>query len=78
MVVEEVVNVSTSALSGIVSSVGRIGLWLQALGVVVILWIIFQIVTLIMNRKKRKAIYRIEEKLDLLNKKLDRILNKKK
>ena len=40
MVLEEVVNVSTEYIPEIVFEIGKIALWLQTLGVIVILWII--------------------------------------
>lgn len=78
MVVGEVVNVSGDAFGAVVTEIGRIGLVLQALGIVVVLWLIFQVIALIVNRKRRKALYRIEEKLVSLEEKVDRVLEKKK
>ena len=74
MVVGEVVNVSTELFSRL----GQIALFLQALGIVIVLWLIFQIVNLIVNRKNRKKIYAIEDKIDSLNNKVDRLLKNKK
>tara|TARA_Y100000310_G_C20595476_1_gene770276 strand:+ start:60 stop:272 length:213 start_codon:yes stop_codon:yes gene_type:complete len=70
MVVEEVV-------SNLVGEVGRIALWLQAIGLIVVIWIGVQIINLILNRKKRKAIYRVEERLVRLERKIDKVLKKK-
>jgi hypothetical protein len=52
---------------------GKIGLWIQAIGLVVIIWIIVQGVTLFFNRRRRKAIYAIKEDLERIEKKIDRI-----
>lgn len=76
MVVEEVANVSTEVVAELISKVGGIVLWLQAIGVIVLLWIIFQIINLIVNRKKRKAIYKIREDVLRIEKKIDRIEKK--
>ncbi len=54
--------------------VGKLGSWIQALGLVVVLWIVFEVVALIVNRKKRKALYRIKEDLARIESKLDRAL----
>ena len=78
MVAGEVINVSTDALGGLISEVGKVGLWLQAIGIVIVLWIIFQIITLVVNRKKRKALYRIENKLKTLERKIDLLLKTKR
>jgi len=77
MVVEEIVNVTANTFVGdLVVEVGKLGLLLNALGVVIVLWIGFQIVALIVNRKKRKAVYRMEGRLDRIENKLNRIENK--
>ena len=53
MAVDSVANTSSDLVSELIADLGRIGLWLQALGVVIVLWLIFQIIALIVNRKKR-------------------------
>jgi len=65
-------------IEDIVVQVGRLGLWIQALGLVVVIWLIIQGVTFYFNRKKRKMIEEtrdrvkaVEEKLDSLVKKFD-------
>ncbi len=78
MVMVEVINKSADVLGSVVSEVGRIGLVLQALGVIVILWIVFELIALIVNRKKRKALYSIKQDLIRIEGKLDRVLDKKK
>ncbi|HLD55470.1 MAG TPA: hypothetical protein VJB35_04385 [Candidatus Nanoarchaeia archaeon] len=73
MVVEEVANLSTDVLL----ELGKIGLWLQTLGVIILFWLIVQIITLIMNRKKRKTIDSMKEDLIRIEKKLDKLCRKK-
>ena len=73
MVVGEVVDLSGSILL----ELGKIGLWLQTLGVIILLWLIVQIITLIMNRKKRKTIDSMKEDLIRIEKKLDKLCRKK-
>ncbi len=70
MVVEEVA-------SNLLIELGKIGLWVQAIGLVITLWIVFQLIALIVNRKKRKALYRIEERLTRIEKKIDGIVKKR-
>jgi hypothetical protein len=72
MVVENLTEIPTE----IFFEIGRIILWLQAIGVVVIVWIIFELIALIVNRKKRKAIYSIKNDLVRIEKKIDKILKK--
>lgn len=76
MVLEEVVNVSTEYIPEIVFEIGKIALWLQTLGVIVILWIIFQSITLFFNRKKRLAIYSIKDNLKRVEEKVDKLIKK--
>jgi uncharacterized membrane protein YciS (DUF1049 family) len=78
MVIEEVIdNSADTVLGGIVVELGQIGLWIQGIGLLVLAWIVFWIITLIMNRKKRKTLYRIEADLKRVEKKLDKVLKEK-
>jgi hypothetical protein len=78
MAIEEVVNVSADAGSLILVELGKVGLWLQALGVVIVLWLVFQIVALIVRRKNRFRLKEIESRLDRIEKKLDKVLKGRK
>lgn len=60
----------------IISQLGNIWLGLKALGIVVVLWIIFQITAFLLNRKKTKTIKSIKEDLKRIEEKLDKISNK--
>ncbi len=66
------------ATARILGSVGQIGLWLQALGVIVILWIIFEIVSVTYNHRRMKEVYKIKEDMVRIESKIDNLLNKKK
>ena len=78
MVVDEVVNATTNTVIGdVVVELGKFGLLLQTLGMVIILWIVFQIVIFTIERRKRNRLKRIEERLSNIEKKLDRVLKKK-
>ena len=61
----------------IIGAVGQIALWLQAIGIVVVLWIVFQIVNFFINRKRMKEIYAIKEDMRRMEGKLDRLLKKR-
>jgi ATP phosphoribosyltransferase len=77
-VAEAVINGSSEVLPGvftdIVVEVGKIGNWLQALGLIVILWIVFQVIALIVNRKNRKRIKAMRARIQEMDKKLDKII----
>ena len=62
----------------LVAQVGNIALWLQALGGVVVLWIIFQGFGFYYNLRRFKKIAHIQEDMKRMEKKLDKILAKKK
>lgn len=70
-------NFTTQFVPEILLEAGRIVKWLQAIGIIILLWIVFQIVTLIVNRKNRKIIYKIEKKLQIIEDKLDKLTRKK-
>ncbi|MEX0932712.1 MAG: hypothetical protein WDZ77_01280 [Candidatus Pacearchaeota archaeon] len=61
-----------------VVELGKIGNWLEALGIIVILWLVFSIATLYFNRKRRKMIEEIQIDLKRIEKKMDSILKLKK
>lgn len=73
MAIENLTDVPTE----IIFEVGKIALWMQTIGIIVILWIIFNIITLIVNRKKRKTLYSIQNDLKRIESKINKI-NKKK
>ena len=64
-------------VSQFVVELGRIGLWIQALGLIIILWIVFQVISLISGRKKRKKIYEIDERLKRIEGKIDKVLKRR-
>ncbi len=79
MAIENIVNTTTDLqIATLVSQLGKLGLWIQGIGLFIITYIIFQIVIAINNRIKRKTLYRIEERLGRVEKKIDKILSKHK
>ncbi|MFH1327205.1 MAG: hypothetical protein ABIH59_03705 [archaeon] len=77
MAISEVINNSSELLPGIVLELGRLGKWLQAIGIVILLWLIFQIISLIMGIKKNNKLKDIQNRLSKLERKLDKGLGKK-
>ena len=55
---------------------GKLGKWIQAVGLLVILWIIIQSITLCFNRRRRLAIYSIKKDLKRIEEKVDKISRK--
>ena len=69
----EIVEVSGAALD-VVSKLGSIGLWLQAVGVVIIVWLLFQIIIWWINHRRLKEIYTIKDDMKRIEEKIDKIL----
>ncbi len=64
------------AIADLVKDIGQIGLWIQGVGLIIILWIIFEIIILINNRIRRKQLYIIEDRLKKLENKIDNLIKK--
>ncbi len=73
MVVNEVVNASIGAIE----QAGQVALWLQALGIVIVLWIVFQIIVVWLNYRRWNAVKRIMDDVLRIEKKIDRMLTKR-
>jgi hypothetical protein len=74
MVGEELVNAS----SEVILELGRIGNWLQAVGLLVVLWIAFNVYSTWMNRKRWDKLKEFEVKVDRIEGKIDKLTGKKK
>jgi hypothetical protein len=75
--VGEVFNVSDVLPTEIVLEFDKIVHWVQALGVVVFLWIGFQAVTFFISRRNRNRMKRMEDNIQRVEKKLDKVLKRK-
>ena len=65
-----------NGIEDVIVKLGSIGLWLQAIGLIVVLWLIIQIINWIMNAKRMKKFERMEERLERIEKKVDRALKR--
>ena len=63
-----------AVIGGIITEVGQIGLWLQAIGIVVILMIMFNIISFFYNRKRLKEIAIIKKNMNRIEGKIDKII----
>lgn len=77
MVVEQALNASSDILGGLILEIGRVGLWLQALGVVVVVWLVFSIISFLLERKKRHIVYQLQKDVERIESKIDALLAKK-
>ncbi len=64
-----------AAIEDIVLQIGLLGKWIQAVGLVVILWIIFQAITTYYNRKRRLLLIDINQRLKKLENKINKLIN---
>ena len=71
---EVIANISSSSL---IAEVGKIGLWFQAVGFIVIIWIIFESVILYLNYKRMKEVYKIKDDMKRIEGKLDKVIKNK-
>jgi len=73
MVVEGAVGSAISSTSELVLELGKIGKWVQAVGLFVIVWIFIQFSNFLLNRKRMDLLKRMDYKLETLEKKLDKL-----
>jgi hypothetical protein len=66
------------AIEEFVVELGKVGLWIQAVGLVVILWIIVTTTTLFFNRKRRKLLEDIDRRLKRIEGKIGSLVKKKR
>ncbi len=62
----------------ILKTVGSVGNWLHALGIVVVLGILFEVVAFFMNRKRLKEIAVIKKDMRRIESKIDALLIKRR
>jgi len=75
---EDVITNTTNIAGDIITKLGSIGLWLQAIGLAIVLWIALQITNWIINRKRLKKLDEFSERIDRIEKKIDSLLRKTK
>jgi len=66
-----------AVIDDVIMELGKIGLWIQAVGLIVILWIIFQAITMYYNRKRRMLLRDINSRLERIEMKLDKFGKKR-
>ena len=60
-------------LEEIVLALGQVGLWIQAVGLLIIIWIIVQSITMYFNRRRRLLLEEINKRLKRVESKLNKI-----
>ena len=54
----------------IVRDIGNIGLWLQAIGVLAVVWLVFSIINWVINSRRLKLLKKIIEEMKNIEKKI--------
>ena len=76
MVIEEIVDAPVGITIDLASAVGSIGLWLKAVGILFVIYIIFHFVNVFISRKNQKNISSIKEDLKRIEEKIDKLTKK--
>lgn len=78
MAIVGAVNDSTLFIEDVAIQFGKFGKWLQAIGLIIILWVAFQIISLWINRGSKKEIVKLREDVKRIEGKIDKLAKKKK
>ena len=76
MAAEEFINTSTELIPDLVVEVGKLAIWFQALGIIILFWLVFNIISLIINFKRKKLLTSISEDLKRIEKKVNKLSKK--
>ncbi|MEK6928596.1 MAG: hypothetical protein AABW65_01415 [Nanoarchaeota archaeon] len=68
------VETVSTGIGDVIKLVGGLALWLQALGIIVVLWIVFEIIMLSLNLKRMREVYAIKKDMKRIEAKIDKIL----
>jgi len=77
MVGEEILNASANTVADLITQVTMIGRWVQALGLLAVLWVLFYIISWYSNRKQNKKINKIKSDIERIEQKIDKLTKKK-
>jgi hypothetical protein len=69
MAIEEITDVPID----LATAIGSFGLWLKALGLIVVGWILIQLINWLYNRKRIKKLELIQDQLNRIEKKISKL-----
>jgi hypothetical protein len=69
---------ATMAVEELITEVGRVGKWVEAIGLIVILWIGFEIVYLILAKRRKEELEKLRGDMGRMERKLDKLVKKRK
>ena len=64
-----------AGIEDLIIELGQVGLWIQTVGLIVIIWLIVQFITMFFNRKRRLLLEEINNRLKRVETKLNKIKN---
>ncbi|MBS3077267.1 hypothetical protein J4233_03260 [Candidatus Pacearchaeota archaeon] len=76
MATSEILNETNDLAEQIFLKLGSIGLWLQAIGLIFVFWLAFQIINWVLSRRRIKKMNELIETLQNIEKKLDKAIKK--
>ena len=68
---------SPEVAGDIITRLGSLGKWLQALGLIIIIWLLIQITNFFINKKRLKTLITIKEDIERIETKVDKLSKKK-
>ena len=66
------------AIGNILIELGSLAKWLQALGLILVIWMTFNVISIFVNIRRKKLLIKITHDLSRIEHKLDKVLNRKK
>ena len=76
MVTGDVATVTPDLTADLLTRIGDVGLWLQAIGIIAVLWIVLSIINWIINSRRLKLLSKIMEDMKRIERKIDRLKKK--
>ena len=73
----ETIQLSPDTAAQLIIQLNQIGLWIKAAGAIVFLWLVWYAIIFAMNRKRLQALRNIENDLKRIERKIDKLENKK-
>ena len=77
MVTGEAISISAENATELISKIGNVGLWLQTIGVLAIIWLILSLINWIINARRISLLHKIMEDMKRIEGKIDRLGKKK-
>ena len=77
MVTGEAISISAENATELISKIGNVGLWLQTIGVLAIIWLILSLINWIINARRISLLHKIMEDMKRIEVKIDRLGKKK-